>query len=271
MLHTLIGADRERVRDHRARADEGLPAQRSGPHQAIRLGISGLQEADRRSDGPMDVDLQSLDPEELDAIIEFAFLRYFDDSGLFGTVEDAVARVEQVKAIGVDEIACLIDFGVRGRGSADGAGATRDGRCCRQSRTERRRPRITTSASAALFARHGVTHLQCTPSMAAMILMDDEDRSVTRRRPPSVHRRRGACRQRWLRELRQRHRCDDREHVRPDRDDDLVLDDDRRARRRKASFRSARRSRIRSSTFWIWRCGPCRRDSRASCSSVATA
>jgi len=60
----------------------------------------------------MDVDLQSLDPEELDAIIEFAFLRYFDDSGLFGTVDDALARVEQVKAIGVDEIACLIDFGV---------------------------------------------------------------------------------------------------------------------------------------------------------------
>ena len=61
---------------------------------------------------PIDIDLQSLDPEELDAIIEFAFLRYFDDSGLFGTVDDALARVEQVKAIGVDEIACLIDFGV---------------------------------------------------------------------------------------------------------------------------------------------------------------
>ncbi len=60
----------------------------------------------------LDIDLQSLDPEELDAIIEFAFLRYFDDSGLFGTVDDALARVEQVKAIGVDEIACLIDFGV---------------------------------------------------------------------------------------------------------------------------------------------------------------
>ena len=60
----------------------------------------------------MDVDLQSLDPEELDAIIEFAFLRYFDDSGLFGTVDDALARMDQVKAIGVDEIACLIDFGV---------------------------------------------------------------------------------------------------------------------------------------------------------------
>ena len=60
----------------------------------------------------MDIDLGSLAPDELEAILDFAFLRYFEDSGLFGTVDDAVARVEELKAIDIDEVACLIDYGI---------------------------------------------------------------------------------------------------------------------------------------------------------------
>ncbi|HIF78902.1 MAG TPA: LLM class flavin-dependent oxidoreductase, partial [Sulfitobacter sp.] len=41
-----------------------------------------------------DLSLDGLTEEEMDAILDFAFQRYFEDSGLFGTVEDAVARVE---------------------------------------------------------------------------------------------------------------------------------------------------------------------------------
>ncbi|MEZ5702029.1 MAG: hypothetical protein R3E42_08790 [Burkholderiaceae bacterium] len=58
------------------------------------------------------VDIQSLDAEELRSGLDFAFLRYFEDSGLFGTVEDCLGRVEQLKRIGVDEVACLIDYGI---------------------------------------------------------------------------------------------------------------------------------------------------------------
>ncbi len=39
-----------------------------------------------------DLHLDALEAEELDAILDFAFERYFNDSGLFGTVEDALAR-----------------------------------------------------------------------------------------------------------------------------------------------------------------------------------
>ncbi|GAB3800541.1 MupA/Atu3671 family FMN-dependent luciferase-like monooxygenase [Micromonospora zhanjiangensis] len=38
--------------------------------------------------------------------------RYFHRDGLFGTVADARVVVERARAAGVDEIACLIDFGV---------------------------------------------------------------------------------------------------------------------------------------------------------------
>ena len=142
------------------------------------MGISGIQEAAGVAKA-MDVDLQSLDPEELDAIIEFAFLRYFDDSGLFGTVDDALARVEQVKAIGVDEIACLIDFGVPTAAAmtaleplAKVVAAANAGRDASEANGD--------FSVGGLIRTHGVTHLQFTPSMATMLLMDDDARQALR-------------------------------------------------------------------------------------------
>ena len=43
--------------------------------------------------------------------IEFAFRRYFTHNGLFGTVESCTERVLKLNEIGVDEIACMVDFG----------------------------------------------------------------------------------------------------------------------------------------------------------------
>lgn len=176
MLHTLIGEDREEVRD----------IAREPMKDYLRSAVALIKQyawafpAFKKPAGAataMDVDLQSLDAEELDAIIEFAFLRYFDDSGLFGTVEDALTRVEQVKAIGVDEIACLIDFGVPTTGVMSAldplatvvAAASSGEDACRDD---------TDFSAGALIRKHGVTHLQFTPSMAAMILIDDDARSA---------------------------------------------------------------------------------------------
>lgn len=46
------------------------------------------------------------------ALAEFAFERYFNTSGLFGVPETCLPLVRRLSAIGVDEIGCLIDFGV---------------------------------------------------------------------------------------------------------------------------------------------------------------
>jgi hypothetical protein len=45
-------------------------------------------------------------------IVAHAFNRYFTTSGLFGTVREGVEIVRGLQAIGVDEVACLVDFGV---------------------------------------------------------------------------------------------------------------------------------------------------------------
>jgi len=44
--------------------------------------------------------------------LEFAFRRYFATASLFGTVDTCSKTVEKLKQIGVNEIACLVDFGV---------------------------------------------------------------------------------------------------------------------------------------------------------------
>ena len=177
MLHTLVGDDRERVRDL---AREPMKAYLRSAAALIKQ-YAWAFPAFKKPQGvstPLDIDLQSLDPEEMDAILEFAFLRYFEDSGLFGTVEDAVARIDTVKAIGVDEIACLIDYGVAPNLVMEGLTPLAEvvARC-------------NAAAPAAgddeldhglggLIRRHGVTHLQATPSMMTMIMMNEDDRNA---------------------------------------------------------------------------------------------
>ncbi|MEY8837435.1 MupA/Atu3671 family FMN-dependent luciferase-like monooxygenase, partial [Cribrihabitans sp. XS_ASV171] len=122
---------------------------------------------------PFEMDLGSLTGDELEAILDFAFERYFEDSGLFGTVEDGVARVEALKRIGVDEVACLIDYGIDPALVLEGLKPLAEVLA-----------RVNAPSSlaaddfslAAQIIRHGVTHMQCTPSMARMIAMNDEAR-----------------------------------------------------------------------------------------------
>lgn len=45
-------------------------------------------------------------------IVNRAYERYLHQDGLFGSVDDARKTVDRVRTAGVDEIACLIDFGV---------------------------------------------------------------------------------------------------------------------------------------------------------------
>ncbi|MFJ3084600.1 MupA/Atu3671 family FMN-dependent luciferase-like monooxygenase [Streptomyces halstedii] len=57
-------------------------------------------------------DIGSLREGDVNFLAGQAFERYFHSSGLFGSVEDAFAVLERIGKVGVDEVACLIDFGV---------------------------------------------------------------------------------------------------------------------------------------------------------------
>ena len=124
---------------------------------------------------PFEIDLEGLSPEEMDAILEFAFQRYFNDSGLFGTIEDGLARTEELKQIGVDEVACLIDYGIDPGVVMEGLKPLAE--VLRRANAETGLAEDDFSLAAQLV-RHDVTHLQCTPSMAQMLVINDEARGA---------------------------------------------------------------------------------------------
>jgi len=123
---------------------------------------------------PFQLDLSTLSDEEMDGILEFAFTRYFENSGLFGTIEDAVGRVNECKAHGIDEIACLVDYGVPTPLVLESLEKVAEV-IKRTNRVSATTPTEDYSV-AAQIERHGVTHLQCTPSMARMLTLDDRVR-----------------------------------------------------------------------------------------------
>ena len=110
--------------------------------------------------------------------------------------------VEAVSAAGVDEVACLIDFGVDTDDVLDSLDLLLEAKTLVDAAARRRRRRRRaarraidrpTTPSPALVARHGVTHLQCTPSLAAMLVADPADRAALRHDRPPHGRRRGAA------------------------------------------------------------------------------
>jgi natural product biosynthesis luciferase-like monooxygenase protein len=175
MLHTLLGDDREEVRELAREPMKDYLRSAAALIKQYAWAFPAFKKPQGVSQ-PMDIDLQSLAPEEMDAILEFAFLRYFEDSGLFGTVEDARTRIEQMAAIGVDDIACLIDFGLPSDVVLERleplAQVVRDVRAPRHEDAEAAVP------LSEQIGRHGVTHLQCTPSMARMFMITPEDRKA---------------------------------------------------------------------------------------------
>lgn len=174
MLHTYVAESRdaaeqvarEPMKDY-LRSAAGLIKQYAWAFPAFKK-PKGVENA-------FELDLGSLEEEELEGILDFAFLRYFEDSGLFGTVEDCVARVEELKAIGVDEVACLIDYGIPVEQVLDGLQPLAEVLKRSNANTE---PAEDDFSIAAQIRRHGVTHLQCTPSMARMIAASDEARAA---------------------------------------------------------------------------------------------
>ncbi|XYI02585.1 amino acid adenylation domain-containing protein [Sorangium sp. So ce1128] len=160
MVHAFLGEDRDEVRE-RIRA----------PFTRYLRSSVGLVETLIQSLG-LPVDRQAMTERDLDEALAHGFDRYFETSALFGTPESCARLVERLQAIGVDEVACLIDFGV----DTDAAlGGLRHLHALMERSRQPRRPRARPARSLPEQARaHGATMLQCTPSLMQMLLQDPE-------------------------------------------------------------------------------------------------
>jgi natural product biosynthesis luciferase-like monooxygenase protein len=176
MLHTFVGQDEDEVRETvRGPMKEYLRSSVDLIKQAAWSFPTFVQRGAENGKSPVEImDAQPLSAEEMDALLDHAFSRYYGISALFGTPARCLELVEKVKSVGVDEIACLIDFGIHTdivlahlqdlKALMDAAGKSR--------------AKVQRASVAQELAANGITHLQCTPSMASMLVADAAGRGA---------------------------------------------------------------------------------------------
>ncbi|WGU39675.1 MupA/Atu3671 family FMN-dependent luciferase-like monooxygenase [Phenylobacterium sp. NIBR 498073] len=170
MLHTFVSEDEETVL---ATARQPMKSYLNSAVDLVRRASwtfpTFVSRAEAAGGSPQDIlESQDLTPEELDALLDHAFERYYRQSGLFGTPETAKDIVREVTAAGVDEIACLIDFGIESETVLANLKHIRT----LMSELEKDGGVGHKSSVAEDILQNGVTHLQCTPSMAAYLAAD---------------------------------------------------------------------------------------------------
>ncbi|WP_410580499.1 LLM class flavin-dependent oxidoreductase [Amycolatopsis sp. lyj-108] len=100
MVHTCLGDDEDEVREQ----------VREPLHDYLRSSLGLLMGS--QLNGARKIDPAKLHKEDVDFLVGRSFDRYYDDGALLGTVGKAQKMVERFRDAGVDEVACLIDFGV---------------------------------------------------------------------------------------------------------------------------------------------------------------
>ena len=179
MLHTFVGPDEDAVRETvRGPMKDYLRSSVDLIKQAAWSFPAFVQRGAENGKSPVEImDSEAVSGEDMDALLEHAFSRYYSTSALFGTPARCLELVKKLQDNGVDEIACLIDFGVDTdtvlahlhdlKGLMDAA----------------RKASFTTQrvSVADEILENGVTHLQCTPSMAAMLVADAAGRAALSR------------------------------------------------------------------------------------------
>ncbi len=161
MLHTFVGDDLEQVKQ-RVR----------GPFcNYLRTSLELIRNL-AQSLG-LDIDAEDFSQDDLDALLARAFDRYFETSSLMGTVESCLGMLDTLRDMGVDEIGCLIDFGVPSEAVL--AALPKLDELRRLALAPRQARRTLEQSLAAQFSRHDITHFQCTPSAARLLLQEEKE------------------------------------------------------------------------------------------------
>jgi len=156
MLHTYVGADQ---------AD--IDAHARGPFREYLRSSTDLIGRMARAQGS-DPSSAGFTDDDLEALLDHACARYLREASLIGTRDQCQAMVTAVSELGVDEIACLIDFGVPTAQALSALGRLEALRTPPGALPGIRVPG--TARYPQLIRQYGVTHLQCTPSLARALL-----------------------------------------------------------------------------------------------------
>lgn len=152
MLHTFLGDDREKVKDQ-----VRLPFTKY-----LSSSVDLIKNLARSANLPLNFD--NMSSKDMDDLLAFAFERYFETSALFGTVKTCQSMIEKLRWTGVNEVACLIDFGVPRQAALASLSYVTD---LRQNKAPKARRHAASVAE--LAGVYQPTLMQCTPAVLKMV------------------------------------------------------------------------------------------------------
>ena len=175
MVHTFVGTDVDEVREI---VREPFCNYLKTSFDLVKIApwaFPAFKQPSKSAAQDNSFDATTFTDEDLDALIDHAFDRYFETAGIFGTPTSILPLIDQLKTAGIDEIACLIDFGVDNDTVLQNLPNLSKLRELSNpvSKTNEQEFSI-----AAQIKKHDVTHFQCTPSMARILASDDETLSA---------------------------------------------------------------------------------------------
>jgi natural product biosynthesis luciferase-like monooxygenase protein len=171
MVHTFLGRDSDSVRElvrqpmkDYLKSSASLVGNYADAWSAYKQGAGTQVSANA---------INELSDEEREDLYDFAFERYFETSGLFGSIEKSLPLAQKLQEVGVNEIACLIDFGV--------APDTVIEHLPYIDQLKNRLAQSSVAEEADVvqdIQTYRITHMQGTPSLAGMIPMLTQDPSA---------------------------------------------------------------------------------------------
>lgn len=156
MIHTFIGEDIETVKE-----------QCREPFCNYLRSAAGLVRNLAQAMG-QDIDADGFTDEDMNALLNHAFNRYYNTAALLGTPESCLELVNKLSSIGVNDIACLIDFGVDHSLALQSLEHLNTLKAMFVAQQD-----ASFSSLSESVKKHNVTHLQCTPSAMNIMLMEE--------------------------------------------------------------------------------------------------
>lgn len=108
MIHTFVGDSTEEVREMVKKPLKEYIKSSVGLIKAMTSKI----EVDGANYGRYNSSFDDSNPQLTEELLEIAFNRFFEKAGLFGSIKKVSKTVESLIEIGVDDLACLVDFGL---------------------------------------------------------------------------------------------------------------------------------------------------------------
>lgn len=157
MIHTFIGDDAASVKE-----------KVKMPFTNYLRNATGLVRTLAKSMG-QDITAETFSSEDMETLLEHAFNRYYSTAALFGTPESCLEMVSRLSLAGVNEIGCLVDFGLDVNTTLNGfeqLNALKELYASTLNDTQN-------VSALQLIRQHRISHLQCTPAALKMMLAND--------------------------------------------------------------------------------------------------